>query len=544
MASQFASLAWKEFRERKWILLAGTTWMVLCVIYAVGYQLVWRTRAPVGSFASTSLLYGLVTSILLAMRTSVGEVTRGTLGFSRALPVSMRRLAWSRLLGGVACIVIPIAVGALLMSLALGTGLVEQAQRRPLVMEIHTSLPDRDSMAPPEAIGFTWTAGAIACAASVELLLILCIIGTRCRAESHVGFIGAVVAFPWMMAQDALRAGAGALQWYHIVFPHSMSICYGYGTQEGATFTDLAMPASVWLPLAGNLVLLAALGTWFAHWYATRPAGVVVSGRRRWWRPRLPALLSRLPLTWPGRTAALIWLDLRQAVPMAVAGLMIAVLLTATQMERLPAEVGGGTRLQAMPAQVAGSLPGAVWFVGALWGMVVGAGIFASELRPSLQHFWRSRPISPSAWFWVKYVCGLVAVLGVLDLVAIVLGYRNAVFAYDQMQRISTSYIVCFPLQHAWLYTVAVAGVCWLRKPVWGVLCAFGVLTFEAAATAAIPGMADYDSVDVYNNLVRDELQGHLNLSQHGYPVVYGAMALLTIGAALLARRGIAGQEQ
>ncbi|MFG0334908.1 MAG: hypothetical protein ACF8TS_16250 [Maioricimonas sp. JB049] len=544
MTSQLASLVWKEFHERKWMLLAGTAWMILGVIYAVAYELGWQLRAPVGSFAGVCLLYGLFAPVFLAMRTSVGEVTRKTLGFSRALPVSTRRLAWARLLGAAACIVIPIAIGAVLMSLAVGTGLVEQALRRPTGDAPYVALPDRGSMDPLEAVGFVWTAAAISCAAGVELLLILCVIGARRRTESHVGFVGAVLAIPWMLANGPIREDSTFLPWYHMVFPQSMAINHGYGTMEGAQYTELMVPDSVWLPLAGNLVLLAGLGTWFAYRYATRPEAAVAGSRRRWWRPRLPALLSRLPIRWPGRTAALIWLDLRQAVPVALAGLMIAILFSAANTQAGAQFQEGLPHLQSVPAQIAGSLPGAVWVVGDLWGMIVGAGIFASELRPNLHQFWRSRPISPSSWFWVKYVCGLVAVLVVLDLVAIVAGYQYATFVQDETHRISTSYIVCFPLQHAWMYSVAVAGVCWLRKPVWGVMCAFGVLTLESAATAAIPGMEAYNSVDVYNNLVSDERLGHLSLWQHGYPVVYGATALMTIAAALLARRAIARDDR
>ncbi|QDU36344.1 ABC-2 family transporter protein [Maioricimonas rarisocia] len=539
MTSQLASLVWKEFHERKWMLLAGIAWMVLCVIYAVSYQLVWWTREPVGTFAGVCLLYGLFASVFLAMRTSVGEVTRKTFGFSRALPVSTRRLAWARLLGASSCIVIPIAVGALLLSLALGTGVIEQTQLRSTC----GPLSGRETAPWLEAIRLVWSVAAVHCAASVEMLLVLSITGTRCRSESQVGFVGALLALAWMLAVVVVIERFRFQLPAEILFPHTMAIPFSYKSENGVGYSEVSMPDSVGLPLVGNLLLLLGLGSWFAHRYATRPVDSVAGQRWRWWRPRLPAVLSRLSMRWPDRTAALIWLDLRQSVPMAVAGLLLAILFAAVE-TGIYAHVGThATDVEVTVGRLGGALHKGALIVGIFWGAVVGAGIFASELRPNLEQFWRSRPISPSAWFWVKYICGLIAVLGVLDLVAVAAGYRYAGFE-DEMTRVSISYVACYPLIHACGYSLAVAGICWLRKPAWGAACGVGVLMAQEIVPSLFDGGVEFGTTAVYHALRHDELQGHLNLWQHGYPVVYGATALMTIGAALLARRAIAREDR
>jgi hypothetical protein len=69
----------------------------------------------------------------------------------------------------------------------------------------------------------------------------------------------------------------------------------------------------------------------------------------------------------------------------------------------------------------------------------------------------------------------------------------------------SHSYIACMPLLHALCYTLAVLGVCWLRCPA---IAGFGAVFHFVLATfafEAIPGLAQFEPVSVYNALYFDE---------------------------------------
>jgi len=286
---------------------------------------------------------------------------------------------------------------------------------------------------------------------------------------------------------------------------------------------------SVWPALAANLLVLTALAWWFARRYGTRPMATVMKRRPRL-RWRLPPLLSRIPIRWPGRLAALVWLDLRQALPMCLAGLALACLMAALG---IVTEERFDSRL---PQRIAGQLSGATWAVALLWGAVVGSGVFASEFEPRLEQFWRSRPISPSAWFWVKFLAGLAAVLGVLDLVTILVGWGSS-YARDPA-RMSSAYIACMPILHALIYALAVLGTCWLRRPVLAAMAALLLFFVVSMAFEFMPGGAKFHPVHVYNALFNDEHRGAggtLNLSRHGYPVVYGGIASVIVIATLAA---------
>jgi ABC-type transport system involved in multi-copper enzyme maturation permease subunit len=289
------------------------------------------------------------------------------------------------------------------------------------------------------------------------------------------------------------------------------------------------------MSLAGNLLMLTGLAWGFARRYGTRqPAPIIERSTRFRWQ--LPAILSRLPIRWPGRVAALVWLDLRQAVPMCLAGIVLACLMTAVS---LISESGVDARR--LPDQIAGQLAAGTWVVGLLWGAVVGAGVFAGELAPRLEQFWRSRPISPSTWFWVKYLAGLAAVLGVLDLVTIVVGW-NSPHGGQGPNRMSVAYIACVPFLHALTYALAVLGTCWLRRPVFAAAAAVLFFFLVSIAFDAIPGGAEFAPINVYNHLFWEKSiaagEGRLDLTRHGYPIVYGGMAALIVLASVAAWRG------
>ena len=419
MSPQLRALVWKEWRERRASLYLATAWIAGWLVYTIAYEVATGIRGPVGRFYSVCLLYGLFAPVFLAMRTALGERTQGTFGFSASLPASLRQQAAVRMLGGLVTLTAPIALGAIVLSGMLLTGAIEQSGFRPPGETNYPDFPKRPSISSMEAVARTWQSAAIAAASASEFLLILSVIGARRRSEANVGFIGAVCGFLWFLPIGLLgeyheSSSRTAVNWLGGLLPQSLVLPHSYGTPQG-DYDDLEFARLIGSPLCLNLVVIASLVVWFTHRYAA--AVPWASERRSRINWRLSPLVSRLALRLPGRTGAIVWLDLRQSVPLAFAGLALAFLMAVTQIWMESHSVSPSYQYGSVGVTpiVLGRLPGTTWFLATLWATVIGAGIFGAELQPGLADFWRSRPVSPSLWFWTKFTVGLIATLAVLD---------------------------------------------------------------------------------------------------------------------------------
>jgi ABC-type transport system involved in multi-copper enzyme maturation permease subunit len=542
MSPQIRALVWKEWRERRASLCLATAWIICGLVYTIAYELATGIRGPVSRFYSICMIYGLFAPVFLAMRTALGERTAGTFGFSASLPSPVRQLAAVRIVGGLITLAGPIALGAALLSLVLLTGALEQAGLRSPGDANYVDFEKRTSLSRMEAVGMTWRCAAIAAASASELLLILSVIGARRRSEAHIGFIGAVLAFAWMLPIGTLNAFQGrsyptGVNWLAGLLPQSLVSPHSYGMPEGS-YDDLEFARLIWWPLCLNLLLLIGLCVWFTHRFAAAVPWLSERSTRIYWR--LPPLFSRLPLRLPGRTAALVWLDLRQSVPLALAGLALAFFMSVAQvcLEEHPALLWSPYGDPIATTIAAGQLGGTTWFVAILWSAVVAAGIFGAELQPGLADFWRSQPVAPSLWFWTKFTVGLVATLAVLDGTTIAVSW-NSPYA-SGASRMSWSYVACMPLLHALFYAMTVLAVCRLRRPVLGAACAVMAGFLLMVFLETLPSHDSFDPIFVHNALFHDEtwpLAHGIDLSAHHYPVVYGGIAVLIVVAALGASR-------
>src|SRR4051812_30499674 len=123
-------LLWSEWRQRRVHFLFCLLWLVGGTCYGIAYELTHPFRTPVASFYSAASLFALFAPIFLAMRTSLGEITDRTKSFSDGVPVSTIRRAWIRLAGGAAVLIVPIVVGAVLISACLAFGWIQQVSVR------------------------------------------------------------------------------------------------------------------------------------------------------------------------------------------------------------------------------------------------------------------------------------------------------------------------------------------------------------------------------------------------------------------------------
>lgn len=521
------SLMWQQWRENRAALALFMAWMLLAVLHCVAYEVGHRFRAAVGHFGAASFVAATCAAIVLGMRASQGERAAGTLPFSAALPVSIRRIATARIVGCAAVLAIPILVGAALLALAVATGLVEQAAPRDT--SHHVGLLQRETAPAATALEQLASVTVVSVVAGLELMLAVSVVGCRLRTPAQAGLLGVVLAV-------VLAVGSGAVDWPRwmddstptaqvilgAMLPQALMVLASYGIEHGG-YIDPVLASLRWRALVLAMPVLILLGFLFVTQYGRlrSPASGVKASRYRF---RTPSVWSHLPLHLPGRLAALAWLDLRQSGPLVSAGLAFA-LLVAVATPRAP-EAG---------VAVLATLPQSVGFVGMLWAAVVGSAIYSAELGSGLGGFWRSRPIATTSWFWCKFLVGLAAVLLVLDGVTIVATWRSTTLT--TVTGMSWTYVGTVPILHALMYALAVLGTCWFRKPVIGAFVAILGYWILAVAVAFLPSTHHLEPIMVYNSLLDAELAGAVDFTRHGYPLVYGTLAVSVVIIAAIASR-------
>ncbi|HEX4142154.1 MAG TPA: hypothetical protein VHY91_01280 [Pirellulales bacterium] len=602
MNPQLRNLAWVELRERRMQWVVCLLWMVGSAVYCIASVFWGGTLFGDSNHISAQHLYVMLVPIFIAMRTSLGETTDHTRSFSDGLPISARLRAAVRLAGGASVLVVPILVATALLSLAFALGWFGQGNIRPPVADHPAGLPDRESMIALSVLAQLWfTAGVIAFSA-VCFYLILSLLGTTLRAESHLGYWGVVLAVFWFVGyamgqavswreQPELAASIGAIT------PQATLVGFnGAGQRPGAE--PLWIYRAVFIPLCASAVVQFGLAALFVQRYSRRPTARTAERaekkrRRIWWRLRLPL---------PTRGVALAWLALRESVPLCLPGLALACLLgvfsvdtttihyeyeeavDTTELtpqqaaalqsalsgtdevvmieERLPVDYpGDASELPAQPPleteeipveagfvrgvpsphrfkylwqSYKDGLPSAMWFIGCLWAVVVGAGLFSSEIDWRVGEFWRTRPISAWSVFTVKFVFGLLAVLLVLDGTVIAAGWKSP--QWGESHAMNWAYIACILPLHATLFAVAVAWTCVLRRAAIGAVAA--LLTFIAVEMVlGWFGASDFGPIEVANTW------GFANHASAGgaerYPVLAAAMALITMASIVIGWRAL-----
>lgn len=530
MTSQLRALVWKEWHDRRLQLAICMSWMVCGTLYSIAYEWTRELHAPVASFYGTAMLFGLLTPILIAMRTALGETTDRTRSFSDALPISPGRRAWVRLAGGAAVLTVPILVGALLLSLCLALGWLEQAPPRPPAGPEYVSLPKRASLSPLSAVGFLGQVALYALWATTTLYVLLSLIGTALRKEAHAGYLGAVIVFLWLLGMFsgyALRQGhrPGGQMLVGAVVPTAMVIDWGYGDARG-TYGDLEIASVVFGPLLVNTVLQCALATWFVRRYSRRLSGRVAEETPK----ARPATWRRGSLPLHTRSIALVWLALRQSVPMCIPGLLLACLMTFLQMD-----LGGAEQHDGFVRRYTDSMSESTSIIGLVWAVVVGAGVFSAEIDVRLGEFWRTWPVPFWRLFAIKFVIGLLAVLLVLDGATIAASWTSP--HWGEYHSMNWPYIACIVPLHATMFAMAAAWACLLRRPVLGGLATAGSFTLINVGLEWWEATRQFDPIQVYNNLALKSAgaQGPVDFTAHGYPTVIAAMAIVLLASIVIA---------
>ena len=155
---------------------------------------------------------------------------------------------------------------------------------------------------------------------------------------------------------------------------------------------------------------VVALSSFITHaaliaWYISR-FGRVASLESRSPKPveRTSTIANWLGRPRQSRFTAIAWKQFRESLPIVAAGLAGVVGIVTLF-------VLGDTRLFIQsPERLSELFSGASISLGFGIAMIVGIGVCLQDVTPGINSFWRSRPINPDAWFWTKYITGLLRV--------------------------------------------------------------------------------------------------------------------------------------
>ncbi len=502
MSNIWLTLVWKEWHEHKWRLLSLTA-IVLCVFLAGAFD-EWETVASAVSI--TAVGYALLVPCFLGMVVCSHEHSQGTIAFVAAQPVPMWKVATVRLFAGIALLLCPLLVVGLCGQLI--HGLVPQIGS--------TGFFTTDGGLPSlwQGVGFGGLMG-------LNLYAWIVAVVVNQRTELRAGLIGLVVTAilvtlgMWGLSTwDNLPPGTSLVG---LIAVMSGPLCgVAWADMVHQSRGALIWPSAIWQ----GLVIVVLSGLMVARYGQSEP----LMKRLSTWRTSRASLgeLPRSPFASPAR--ALLWMQWRQSVPVCLAGTVLMGLIVVTT-----SSYNRGFD----PGLLAGLLMFSVVLAASL---MLGTVAFVNDLEPKLYTFWRSRPISSSGWFWLRYVAGLFAigVFFVLPILAV------AAVTTDAQ---ATGFLLLLPLLSLVVYSLGAFCACTVRHPVYSVILA----ACAALLVLSVPPM--FDTLRAIS--IGDMLREAVRLSQIGalgaggwylfaaVSLAGAVSAAATVAAAMLLKRDI-----
>jgi hypothetical protein len=400
MKTILQALVWKEWRENRWKLVAvlGVLLLSLTVLWSTSRVL------EFSSIQIALLLPIIPITVLIATTTVAQEQSHGTLAFLGALPVSPRRVAIAKLLAGLATCLLPVFF-------VLAMLLLWRSGWEWLGADFKTSM----RVASEEWRGpFNLVSNWFAATATAITLWVVCLFlwsaaaGVRRADEVSAGAAAlALMAFAWLFF-IAIAFWIGDGEPDNIFREHPTLTAFASAIAPGGfphtriwNFTSGWM---WWAVIALHFTVLAGLAAWFVMRFGSVPGPRIKS--QRW------TLASRRQIDWlgpPRRSpfTAIAWKQFRESGPLALAGLgcvaliVVAGVFITARTQRDLAE----TQDVAAMSMFFGSI-----YLGALTTVVIGVGVFLRDLESGVHTFWRSRPIEPNSWYWIKFVTGIAVI--------------------------------------------------------------------------------------------------------------------------------------
>ncbi len=437
MSSMLAALCWKEYRELRWNVLA----MVAIGIAPPLYAFV-REREAAYFWATLMLaIYSVIGGICLGMWCAAGERANRSASFVDALPVS------PPLVGGIKLLIMIVAAFIPILAISLVAIALEP------FAEVHSD---------PEPS--VWALTGIYFAIAVHIALVTATFGLGQRTELLAAGVGILVLAIWGVCSIGTAMISRLVHW------EGAGILVFFGPPVYLLFSPVEPPPHIWSPLAGMpltaIAMLGLAGTFVVRYSAAiRPVQSRQSQRAGTW----------ISSQYASPVASLVLKQLCETTPLVLLVLGSAILLS----------VGFGTvghilnpsnttypNNMSWLVDVGGLFVIFIFLSGFLLSLLLGVVAFAGDLEPKVSTFWRSRPISPTLWFWSKYLIALSSFVLAIGLPAVI-----CFVLIEFFQRGAGLPGEAFFVAIGWfgIFSAAVVSTCIVRRPLHSGLLAFGL---------------------------------------------------------------------
>jgi hypothetical protein len=477
MRTIWQSLAWKEWHEHKW-KLASVMAILLCCI-AVSFKS--SNSQHFELFTIAILLPMIPLSMLMAASSATSERSRGTLPFLLSLPISPRRVAVTRLISGLSTCLLPVLIAI---------GLIYIWHLSWDWLGIDYRMPSERGMQGP----FNFTNWFVATFTGVAIWVLSMFLWTAASGVNRADEVSAaavalaVIVGIWtVVVAFMLLSNDQFPRWDSTVIGRQI-VTLGLAIVPGG-FAQVSL-----LPQAGIWTALLALVLFITVHGGLATSFIARFGRNteRNVRSQRLAVAKSPRLNWldqPRRSwlTAIVWKQLRESGPLVLAGLGGVALIAVATLFVSMMEDSSGVKLSR-------ALVSAVFFGGLYLGgfttLVVGIGVFLRDLAPGIHTFWRSRPISPRGWYWVKFATGALIVVVSFQLPILIFPLFASIDSQLANEFEGLSEIVQIQLMamigYVAIYAVAVGMTCLLRSAVYASVLTFAVFYGGAVAIVGI----------------------------------------------------------
>ncbi len=435
MSSMLGALCWKESRELRWNVLA----MVAIGIAPPLYAFVRERETAFFWVVLMLAVYSLVGGICFGMWGAAGERANRSAGFMQALPVS------PAVVGVIKLLVIVVAASIPILAISLVGFFV-----RPVATVDSNQVRD------------VWVMAAICLTVVVHIALTTATFGLGQRTELLAAGVGILVLAIWgvcsaigaVVFQESRWEGAGLL----VFLGPPFYLFFSPADPELPGWSPL-----FWMPLTAIAMLSLAATFIVRYGAAIRPVQSRESRREGTW----------ISGQFASPLASLVVKQLCETTPLVLLVLGIAVLLS----------VGFGTVGHVLsPSNTTWVVDVGRLFVififlgGFLLSLLLGVVAFAGDLEPKVNTFWRSRPISPTLWFWSKYLIALGSLIVAIGLPAVICFWLIEYFG-TRASIPSSELLVVFFIVLGWfgIFSAGVVSTCIIRRPLHAGLLAFAL---------------------------------------------------------------------
>jgi hypothetical protein len=415
---------------------------------------------------------------LIAASAATSERSRGTLPFLLSLPVSPRRVAATRLLSGLATCLIPVLITL---------GLIYAWYLSWDWLGIDYPVPT-SNLGMPGPFNFTnWFLATFTVVAIWVLSMFLWTAASGVNRADEVSAAAValtVIVGIWIVVVAIMRINDQPPSWLTEDLAVKIA-AVGLAIIPGGFAQARWLPETgVWTPLLAVALFISvhsSLAAWFIARFGRNTERSVRSQR---------TAVAKLPqLNWldqPRRSwlTAIVWKQVRESGPLVLAGLGgVAMIAVATLYVTQTESFSNTDQSRALVMAVFfGSL-----YLGGFTSLVVGIGVFLRDLSPGIHTFWRSRPITPRAWYWVKFATGAFIVVMSFQLPMLVFPFFASIDSELASEYNGLGELVQVQLMalfgYVAIYAVAIAATCLLRSAVYASVLTFAVLYIGAMST-------------------------------------------------------------